>query len=84
MKRPNYNIALNGENITTRHAWNTARRSIARIIQARLDDKETAALTHQTYFKTEDGTSFTHGIEQWTGSSGRIFNILIEREADNA
>lgn len=81
MKRKTYRITINDEHVDTRHAWNAARRAIAGLIRARLNDGERAQMKDGSYRHSSDG-SLSQGTELWITDSGLVFNVKIEKVVD--
>lgn len=80
MARRNYFISLDGFQLETKHAWNTARRAVPALIKAKLKDDETSAeRSAATYSKGPTGREYTHGIERWTTNTGREITVTIVR-----
>ena len=78
-KRKSYTIKLNGVVVDTKHAWNTSKREIPKIISTKLEHGETARLI-ESHYKKNDANEHTFGVEKWESNKGVHFEFEIKYE----
>lgn len=76
MKRPSYDITINGIPVATKNAWNSACREMSKLV-ARTIACESASQVSKTIEKLDKWT-YKSGVFQWQGSDGAGYEVRIE------